>query len=179
MRARDKWRELSRDYKTGRADKEECDRIVELVQEHMVSHGIEPSLKRDVKIPWSEISKKLGTRSAHQIASLWYHRLNPNHKPLSEWSVKDTIDLIKGIGDQGAETHSDIKWETLSTVWSGHQLRRKFALLTKTVPNWRQIPLADVLERVEADLAPKLASLSMPATSGEGEQGGEDNGILP
>ncbi|KAJ8413874.1 hypothetical protein AAFF_G00064720 [Aldrovandia affinis] len=168
------------------------------LREHMVglvepgSQG--PTIRRDQlysKLPWTEVARKVGTRSWDQCRLKWMSLLKKKMAagtPVlgGQKSREANIRLIKALYAMEVEDVAHVNWEDLTQEMGDvppHYVQTRFyRMKVNWVPLWQSMSFGDVInflhERILPQLEQKLRITSGKPTAGMEEAGTQQERFL-
>lgn len=104
-------------------------------------------------ISWSEVARRVRTRSEKQCRTKWLNYLNWKRTSGVEWSKADDVQLICRLSVCGAGDESQVDWTALARVWpacrSPHWLRGKWWNLKRRLPpSVQELGLSDMCQHL-------------------------------
>ncbi|XP_028398410.1 cyclin-D-binding Myb-like transcription factor 1 isoform X2 [Dendronephthya gigantea] len=152
---KDRCRLLNEKCSTGKWSQDEEDRLSEAVHE-VTSTVSGESITSGIL--WTDVARRVGTRSEKQCRSKWLNYLNWKECGGKEWNKTDEIDLIKKIYNLGVQNESEIDWSGLADGWASARspqwLRSKWWTIKKHVPQYLSFP--DIISYLHSQYAKSL-----------------------
>ncbi|KAI0259331.1 hypothetical protein BC834DRAFT_906793 [Gloeopeniophorella convolvens] len=124
---------------------EEEDDLERIVWGVLADPGVNPS-----SIPWCKVAEMMGhRRNRQQCRNKWVILM---HARKPEWTKTDTYVLVSKIASLCVDDESDIDWNSFPdpgwNVWTGPELRKKWASLKATTPRHETLGLTALLAAV-------------------------------
>ncbi|XP_057693688.1 transcription termination factor 1-like isoform X2 [Corythoichthys intestinalis] len=153
---------------------EEEDRLKEAVRAHLEaaaagspspSEGGLPELRRlCAGLPWTEISRRVATRSWTQCRIKWFSILKRGLAPKNSRNklrvLETRISLIKTLYASNVEEARDVDWEMVASTVGGVtplQVQKLFRTLKVCyVPDWSQRSYGEIIDFLREHVKPRL-----------------------
>jgi len=97
-------------------------------------------------ITWSSIAQKVGTRNAFQCFYKWYGQLSPSMIIRGDWGRGDDKSMLKALWRLGDIAEYEVQWDKLVPKRTTQQARRRWRLMIKGVPEYKEKEFSDVVE---------------------------------
>lgn len=95
-------------------------------------------------IPWTKISKKIGTKSKDDCRNRWYNQVFNTIHDREEYSVSDELALVKSIKKQEVDNEKDIDFSDIANDHSEDANRYRWQKLKKIVNSRCGRPVSDI-----------------------------------
>ncbi|XP_077379162.1 transcription termination factor 1-like [Festucalex cinctus] len=154
---------------------EEEDRLKEAVKAHLEAVSLQSSTACEdgllnlqqlcARLPWTDISQHVRTRSWTQCRIKWFTilkcRLSKKSSRKGWKSLKTRLDLINTLYGMNVEDAGDVDWETVAAsvggVTSLHSQQIFRRLKVCNVPNWTRLSYGEIIDFLQERVAPRLA----------------------
>lgn len=174
-----RWREIhAEEWKSGKWEKDEEDRLVEAVREY----GGERSLKGNSTVPivdsqgnviappnrrmilddvnWEAVVRHVKTRSRIQCVKKWYIRMAPTLEDRGEWAKEDDKNLLKSLWELSKRENNlmehEVKWDTIVSGRSADQCKRRWAFMRQAIKGHKDFEFPDLITELMKTLMPKV-----------------------
>lgn len=167
---RDRWKEirLENQKRKGPWSESEVELLKQTVTEFLerraqalassTREDVERSMRREVldDINWVAISSAVGTRSGLQCMEKWYDQLRPSMIVTGEWGIGDDRRMLRALYRLQPRAEFEVPWEDLVPKRTAQQTRRRWRLMIKSVKDYRNKSMADVVEELVMMHMPQL-----------------------
>jgi Myb-like DNA-binding domain len=107
-------------------------------------------------IDWGVISQRVGSRSNIQCCEKWYDQLAPSMVDRGDWGMGDDRRLLKALWRAGNVAEFEVQWEGLVPERTAQQARRRWRLMVKVVPEYKEKEFSEVVEYLVSKHLPQL-----------------------
>lgn len=107
-------------------------------------------------IDWGVISQRVETRSNIQCLEKWYDQLAPSMVDRGDWGTGDDRRLLKALWRAGNVAEFEVQWDGLVPERTAQQARRRWRLMVKVVPEYKEKEFSEVVEYLVSKHLPQL-----------------------
>jgi hypothetical protein len=107
-------------------------------------------------IDWGIISQKVQTRSNLQCLEKWYDQMAPSMVDRGDWGTGDDRRLLKALWRAGDISEFEVQWDGLVPERTAQQARRRWRLMVKVVPNYKDKEFSQVVKYLVEKHLPQL-----------------------
>ena len=107
-------------------------------------------------IDWSVVSDRVGTRSKQQCLDKWYDQLAPSMIVRGDWGEGDDRRLLRSLWRAGNVAEFEVAWDGLVAERTAQQARRRWRLMVKSVPDYKDLEFYQIVEQLVGKYLPQL-----------------------